>query len=498
MSTHVDQKSTLLSHDNNILYDTVIGLEIHAQLKTNTKLFSGDILAFASEPNTAISPIVLGYPGTLPQLNKATIELALKIGLGCHATIPSVSYFERKHYFYPDLPKGYQITQNKYPIIQGGWIDIKTPTGLKKIELDHIHLEEDAGKAIHDLDPQHSYIDFNRAGAPLLEMVTKPCLSSELEVANFISAYQKLLRWLSVSDADLEKGMLRCDVNISVKRTTTEQLGTRVELKNLNSIRNIKKAISVERQRMIDILKQGGVIEQETRGFDAQKDMTFSLREKELAHDYCYFPEPDIPPVQITNAWVEQVAKQLPTLPEQRQLYYTHTLLLTDYQAELLCDNQSIGNYFEIAIQYTKHHQPLANWMIGPIKEWLNQHKIDSFEECPVAPHILANLINLEESKKITHDVAIKHILPLLLNSTAESPTQIAERLNLFQENNEEELEQWVRDVLATMPDKVAEFKKGKLGLIGLFVGAVKKKSNGKADPQKIVQIVEQVLSSTK
>lgn len=323
-------------------YETVIGLEVHAQLLTRSKLFCSDSIAFGLEPNTAISPITLAHPGTLPKMNRKAIQLAIRMGLACHCEIVKENYFVRKNYFYPDLPKGYQVSQHTTPICKGGYIVIKLDTGNKTIQLNRIHLEEDAGKSIHDVDRDNTCIDYNRAGTPLIEIVTEPCLSSSEEAFLFLTELRKLVRYLDVCDGNMEEGSLRCDANISVRKKGEIKLGTKVEVKNLNSIRNVKKAIEFEEQRLIECLEKGETIIQQTRSFDADKGTTFPIREKEEADDYRYFPEPDLTPFHLTDVLIENIRKAIPALQQERVQNYVKEFRLSEYDAEVLTEEKSL------------------------------------------------------------------------------------------------------------------------------------------------------------
>ncbi|MGB2705154.1 MAG: Asp-tRNA(Asn)/Glu-tRNA(Gln) amidotransferase subunit GatB, partial [Chitinophagaceae bacterium] len=328
-------------------YEIVVGLEVHAQLLTQSKLFCGDSIAFGAEPNTHVSPITLGHPGTLPKMNKKAIEYAIKMGLACHCTIEMQNYFARKNYFYPDLPKGYQVSQHTTPICAGGYVKIKTPGGEKNIRLNRIHMEEDAGKSLHDVDDEYTCIDYNRAGTPLIEIVTEPDLRSAEEAFAYVTEIRKLVRYLEICDGNMEEGSLRCDANISVRKKGDTQLGTKVEVKNLNSIRNVKRAIEIEANRLVDILESGGTITQQTRSFDANNGTTFAIRDKEDADDYRYFAEPDLTPFHLEEEFIEKIRHSIPELPEQRIQRYTSALKLSDYDAGVLTEEKIFSNYFE-------------------------------------------------------------------------------------------------------------------------------------------------------
>ncbi|MDE3236914.1 MAG: Asp-tRNA(Asn)/Glu-tRNA(Gln) amidotransferase subunit GatB [Bacteroidota bacterium] len=474
-------------------YEAVIGLEVHAQLQTNSKLFCGDSIAFGAEPNTHVSPVTLGHPGTLPKTNKKAVEFAVKIGLACNCAIEEKNYFARKNYFYPDLPKGYQISQHTTPICKGGFVSIKTSEGEKDILLNRIHMEEDAGKSIHDVYDDFSCIDLNRAGTPLVEIVTEPCISSSEEAFQYITELRRLVRWIGICDGNMEEGSLRCDANISIRLKGEKKLGTKVEVKNLNSIRNVKKAIDYEINRMIELVENGGTITQQTRSFDAGNDTTFAIRDKEEANDYRYFADPDLTPFHLTPSYIQSIKEQLPALPQQRMLQLKKEFGLNEYDAEQLCDEKATAEFFIAVAQHTGNYKAIANWMLGPIRQHLNETHA-TFDHCSLQAKTLAALISIVDEGKVNFSVASSKLLPVLFTTNAH-PLQLAEELNLLQVSDTGELENWVNTVITNMPDKVAEYKKGKKGLIGLFVGEVKKLSKGKADPKLVTELLQQKLS---
>lgn len=475
-------------------YQAVIGLEVHAQLATQSKLFSGDSTAFGNAPNTQISPIALAHPGSLPKLNERAIEYAVKMGLACNCTIAQHSYFARKNYFYPDLPKGYQISQHTHPICLGGSVTIKTIEGQRTVQLNRIHLEEDAGKSIHDLDPANTCIDLNRAGTPLIEIVTEPDLFSAEEAWQYVTEIRKLVRWMGICDGNMEEGSLRCDANVSVRLRGDKQLGTKVEVKNLNSIRNVKKAIEFEINRIIEELEKGKSIQQQTRSFNADNDTTFAIRDKEEANDYRYFPDPDLPPIQLTDAYITSIREALPKLPYQLIEHYQKAYQLSEYDASQLCEEKSIAQFFEQVIQFSTQYKMIANWLLGPIKQLLNETQ-KNIQTIGLSAKGLAEMIDIVESGQVNFSVAAAKLLPAMLNTNI-APLALAEDLNLIQISDTNELEQWVKETIESMPDKVAEYKKGKKGLIGLFVGDVKKRSKGKADPKLVTSLLEQKLNA--
>jgi aspartyl-tRNA(Asn)/glutamyl-tRNA(Gln) amidotransferase subunit B len=474
-------------------YEAVIGLEVHAQLATVSKLFCGDSTSFGAAPNTHVSPITLGHPGTLPKTNKKAVEYAIKMGLACNCEIEKDNYFARKNYFYPDLPKGYQISQHTTPICKGGYVTIHTSTGRKDVQLNRIHLEEDAGKSIHDLEDDFTCIDLNRAGTPLIEIVTEPDLHSAEEAWHYVTEIRKLVQWLGICDGNMEEGSLRCDANVSVRLKGEKKLGTKVEVKNLNSIRNVKRAIEFEIERIIGLLEEGKAIQQQTRSFDASNDTTFAIRDKEEANDYRYFPDPDLAPFHLTDHYIQTIKKDLPELPNTLVQKYITRFGLSEYDAAQLCDAKPTADYFESVALHSQHYKAIANWMLGPVRQYLNEQQTD-FRDLSLAPTTLASLIELVQSGKVNFSVASSKLLPELMEKEAD-PLALAESMNLIQVSDSNAIETWVNEAIAAMPDKVAEYKKGKKGLLGLFVGEVKKRSQGKADPKQVTSLLEQKLN---
>lgn len=476
-------------------YETVIGLEVHAQLLTVSKLFSGDSAGFGSEPNTNISPITLGHPGTLPLLNKKAVDYAVKLGLACHCRITRSNYFARKNYFYPDLPKGYQISQHTTPVCVGGYVLIHTQDYQKEIILNRIHLEEDAGKSMHDIDDQATSVDYNRAGVALVEIVTEPCLSNGEEAHAYLTELRKMLRYLEVCDGNMEEGSMRCDANISVRRKGDPQLGTKVEVKNLNSIRNVKRAIEFESERLTAIVSSGKTVIQQTRSFDALNGTTFALRTKEEANDYRYFADPDLVPFEVTEETIEGIRKTIPAMPEQRINDYISRYHLPEYDAHVLTEDRAFSDYFEKIIESTSNYKAASNWMLGPVKSFLNESSADigSFS---LPPSAIAELIQLTDEGKVNFSTATSAIFPEMVRNPGKSARAIAAEKNLFQDADEGTIIKWVEEVLHNMPEKVLEYRKGKKGLIGLFVGEVKKVSQGKADPKLTNEILLQKLKS--
>jgi aspartyl-tRNA(Asn)/glutamyl-tRNA(Gln) amidotransferase subunit B len=476
-------------------YEVVVGLEVHAQLLTESKLFCGDSAAFGGEPNTHISPITLAHPGTLPKLNKKAVEYAIRMGLACHCEISRHNYFARKNYFYPDLPKGYQLSQHTTPVCIGGHVNIRTTEGEKSIRLNRIHMEEDAGKSIHDADPESTCVDYNRAGVPLVEIVTEPDIRSGDEAYAYLTELRKLLRYLAICDGNMEEGSMRCDANVSVRKKGDPHLGTKVEVKNLNSIRNVKKAIEFEAQRLIGLIETGEPIIQQTRSFDAGNGTTFALRTKEDANDYRYFADPDLIPFRVTDELLQSIRLDIPALPEERIARYIAQLQLPDYDARVLCDEKETADYFEAVIEHTSNYKGAANWMLGPIKSWLNENNA-SISDFPIPASTLAALIALVDSNQVNFSIASTRVLPVLLKTPGKAPLDIAKELNLLQDSDEGNVAAWIEEVLNKMPEKVAEYQKGKKGLIGLFVGEVKKISKGKADPKLTNDILLKKLQS--
>jgi aspartyl-tRNA(Asn)/glutamyl-tRNA(Gln) amidotransferase subunit B len=476
-------------------YEPVIGLEIHVQLSTLSKAYSSDSTEFGLLPNSNTSVVSLGHPGTLPKANKKVIEYAVKLGLACNSNITEVNEYARKNYFYADLPKGYQITQDKTPICTGGNIVIKLPDGTEKsINLTRIHMEEDAGKSIHDQDPYDSLIDLNRAGVPLLEIVTQPEIKTAEEAYYFVSEVRKLVRYLEICDGNMEEGSLRCDANISVRLKGVEKFGTKVEVKNMNSMRNVQRAITFEISRQIELIEKGEKIMQDTRSFDAVKGTTFSLRSKEEAMDYRYFPEPDLQPVIIKQDYIEAVKKMLPPMPQQLFKKYTKDLGLSEYDAGIITESKQIALYFEQIITKTNNYKAAANWLMGEIKSYLNQNAMD-ITNFPVAPENIAKLIQLIDEGKISNTVASQKIFPELIKNPTSTPESIAEKDNLLQEKDTDSLLEYIEQAVSKFPEKVTEYKNGKTGLMGLFMGEVMKLSNGKADPKIATELLRKKLS---
>lgn len=475
-------------------FEPVIGLEIHIQLNTLSKAYSADATAYGASPNSQVSPLALGHPGTLPVTNQRVIEFAVRLGVACGCTIREYNEYARKNYFYADLPKGYQITQHDTPICTGGEILIANAEGKeKRIGLTRIHMEEDSGKSIHDLDPFSTLIDLNRAGVPLLEMVSEPDFRNGQEAYNYLAEVRRLVRYLDISDGNMEEGSLRCDVNVSIRPIGQEKFGTKVEIKNLNSFRNVQKAIDFEIKRQAEVLDGGGTVIQETRTYDPVADRTSAMRTKEDAHDYRYFTEPDLQPVVVTQAYVNEVKNNLPPLPRELVEKYTTQLGLSDYDAGVITENKSFALYFEELVAQVKQAKTAANWMMGSVKNWLNENASE-IEQFPIAPGKLAQLIGLVEDNLVSNSAATQRLFPLLIANPTAEPKQLAAEENLLQESNAEALDAFVVQALAKYPEKVEEYKAGKKGLIGLFMGEVMKLSGGKADPKVASKLVQEAL----
>ena len=475
-------------------YETVIGLEIHVQLNTLSKTYCSDSTKYGAAPNTHISPISLGHPGTLPVSNKKVIEYAVRLGIALNCNIRERNEYARKNYFYPDLPKGYQITQDKTPICNGGYVTISEKNGnSKKINLTRIHMEEDAGKSIHDIDPFDSLIDLNRAGVALLEIVSEPVIRSGEEAYNFISEVRKLVRYLDICDGNMEEGSMRCDANISVRLKGDTELRNRVEVKNMNSIRNVQKAIELEAKRQIEVYEKGGKVDQETRNYNAAKNETSILRSKEDAHDYRYFPEPDLSPVLINEDYIENIKNELPALPKELYNKYTKEFGLSDYDAKNLTDSKGIALFYNQISNHTKEYKMAANIVMGALKSYLNDKAID-IEKLNLSPVRISEMIQLIKEDKISSSKATQELFPLMINQPDVSALKLAEENQLIQESDSDALLEFVKQVISKFPDKAKAYKNGKKNLMGLFMGEVMKLSKGKADPKIANKIIREEL----
>ena len=474
-------------------YKLVVGLEVHVQLATQSKIFSADDSAYGSPPNTHISAITLGHPGTMPKLNKQVVEYAIKMGLACRCAITRHTIFDRKNYFYPDLPKGYQIMQDKTPICQGGSIPVRTPQGERDIRLHHIHMEEDAGKSLHTEHESETFVDLNRAGVALIEIVTDPDIHTSEEAYALLTEIRKIVRYLDICDGNMEEGSMRCDANVSVMLREATELGKKVEIKNMNSIRNVQRAIEYETARQVTELEQGNPILSETRTFDAAQGTTAGMRTKEELNDYRYFPEPDLSPLEVSDAWLANIRASMPTLPREYRRKFIEEYGLPDYDAEVLTDTKESAQYFEALCQHTSHYKAASNWMMGPIRSHLNDTsgKIDAF---PVSPEQIVSLINLVAQNTVSFAVASQRLFPELVSNPDCSAMQIAEAMNVTQDSNVDSLRPLIEEVLNTFPDKVKAYKQGKKGLLGMFMGELMKRSRGKANPKMANQLMQEAL----
>jgi aspartyl-tRNA(Asn)/glutamyl-tRNA(Gln) amidotransferase subunit B len=473
-------------------YEIVVGLEVHAQLLTRTKLFCSDTTLSGAEPNTQISAISLGYPGTLPRLNREAILLAVRLGLATNCTIVRQNYFARKNYFYPDLPKGYQISQHTTPICRAGFLEIQAGDTTRNIRINRIHMEEDAGKSLHGENSGLSSLDYNRAGMPLLEIVTEPDMHSAEEAFAYVTTLRKLVRHLGVCDGNMEQGSLRCDVNISVRLRGEEKLGTKVEIKNLNSIRFIKKAIEWERERLIDRHRKGLPIVQETRGFDETDFTTYSIRVKEDEDDYRYFAEPDLPPFVVTEETIERVRSEMPPLPGETKKKLLEDYGLSEYDAEQVAGDMELTLLFFDLAALTNNYKAGANWIIGPIKNSFQ----NSEDEVSIEPVSIAHLIRLIDEGRISHGTAVQKVFPALLQSPAMDVEGFIGEQQLFMQSDAGEIESWIDAALEKHAQKINEYKKGKKGLISLFVGEVMKRSGGQADARLVTQKLIEKLNN--
>ena len=487
---------TVLTSGISDKYELVVGLEVHAQLSTLSKAFSPDSAAFGAEPNHHISPISLGHPGTLPFLNKRAVEYAVKMGIACNCTINLNNTFARKNYFYADLPKGYQITQDTKPICIGGSVPVRLADGSSKdIAIHHIHMEEDAGKSMHDNHSEDSLIDLNRAGVPLIEIVTQPDIRSAEEAGQFLTETRKLLRYLDICDGNMEEGSMRCDANISVRLKGETTYGNRCEVKNLNSIRNVQRAIEHEFARQIEIIEAGGHIDQNTLNFNADTGETSVLRSKEMANDYRYFPEPDLQPLFLDKAYVDNIKQALPALPNELYKKYMSELALSDYDASVITAEKDLALFFEELITHTDNYKAAVHLLMGPVKSHLNE-KGAAISDLGAKPEQLAGLIKLVDSGKVNNTVASHKLFHALLASPGKTAEELAKELNLLISNDSSDVDRYIHDAIAKYPDKVIEYKKGKKGVLGLFMGEIMKSSKGRIDPQKTNQLLIKELES--
>ena len=475
-------------------YETVIGLEIHAQLQTQSKIFAHENFAFGSDPNHHVSPVSLAHPGALPQINQKCILLAVKMGLATNCEINQNTWFARKNYFYPDLPKGYQLSQDKKPICINGHLDIKlADQDWKRVSIERIHLEEDAGKSIHDQSPNESFIDLNRAGVGLIELVTRPDIRSAEEAGLFFGEVRRIVRYLEICSGNMEEGSLRCDANVSVMPVGSETLGTRAEVKNMNSINQLIRAVNYERDRQIALIESGGEVVQETRTWDVAKQKTASMREKETADDYRYFPEPDLQPLKITDDFLEKVKNGLPTLPGELFKIYHEELKIPYNEARALAEQKPISDYFELLRNVTPEQKSAANWILGPVKSYLNEENIQ-MDQFQVKPEAIAELIGLIKEGKISFIAAKEQVFPTMIKQPEDSVNHIANRLNVILESAQNALEEAMIVLMEKHPDEVKRFKAGKKKLKGFFVGQLMRQFKGKANPQEVNQVVDSKL----
>ena len=472
-------------------FEPVIGLEVHAQLKTKTKIFCACSTSFGAPPNTHTCPVCLGMPGVLPVLNKKVVEYALRMALATHCEITRESRFARKNYFYPDLPKGYQISQYELPIARHGFIDIEAAGGLRRIGITRIHMEEDAGKLGHDPDRPVSMVDFNRTGVPLIEIVSEPDLRRPEEAGSYLKQLRSIVRYLGICDGNLEEGSFRCDANVSIRPKDTRPLGTRTEIKNLNSFKHVEKALQYEIRRQREVLMDGGQIVQETRLWDPDKDKTTSMRGKEEAHDYRYFPDPDLLPLVIDEEWIENVKTNLPELPDARKQRFMDQYELPSYDAELLTSDRELADYFENCTREFPQPKKVSNWVMGSLLGLLNARG-KTIEDSPVSAVDLARLLALVEEGVISGKIA-KTVFDEMAR-TAKPARQIVAEKGLVQITDTGALEDVVLRIIAGHPREVEAFKSGKTQLLGFFVGRIMKATRGQANPKMVNDILKQKL----
>ncbi len=465
-------------------YQLVVGLEVHAQLLTQTKIFNSDENEYGALPNTNVGVITLGHPGTMPLLNENVMGQAVKMGLACSCSISEYNIFDRKNYFYPDLPKGYQITQDRTPICVGGRVVIYKKNGEEHaIQLNRIHVEEDAGKSIHLDGEADTLVDFNRAGVPLIEIVSEPDIRSSEEAHAFLMEVRKLVRYLDVCDGNMEEGSMRCDANISVMLKGAKEYGKKVEVKNMNSLKNVQRAIDHEFLRQVEALENGETIISETRTFNAQDGTTSGMRAKEELNDYRYFPDPDLSPFIVTEDWLNTIKANMPALPRELYNKYMTDYRLPAYDAQVLTESKEMAFYFEAVCAHTKNFKAASNIIMGPVKSYLNEHNL-SITNLSIQPEQIAEIIALVDGNKLSFSVASQKLFPAMLEKPNQKAETLAEALHLLHDGDVASIETAVDAVLAEFPDKVAQYQKGKKGLLGMFMGQVKKKTQGKADPK--------------
>ena len=476
---------------NNNKYEVIIGLEVHAQVTSESKLFSTSSTKFGSEPNTQVSLVDAAFPGMLPVINEHCIRQAIKTGIGLKAKINKRSIFDRKNYFYADLPQGYQISQYKNPIVGEGKVILDMPNGEKKIGIERLHLEQDAGKSIHDLDPQNTLVDLNRSGVALMEIVSKPDLRSLEEVNAYIKKLRSIMRYLGTCDGNMQEGSLRADVNVSVRKKGDQKLGTRCEIKNVNSIKFMQMAIDYEANRQVDVIEEGGSIDQETRLFDTKKNETRSMRSKEDAHDYRYFPDPDLLPLELEDNFIEQIKNDIPELPDEKKKRFIEKFKLTPYEANILVSDIEISKYFE-EVSKNSDVKLATNWITGELFALLNEKNIE-ITESPISSKNLSKLINLIKDGTISGKIA-KSVFEIMSNGDKD-PSIIIEEKGLKQQSDPKELENIIDKVISDNPQNVDAYKAGKDKLFGFFVGQVMKSTSGKANPKLVNEILKKKLN---
>jgi len=473
-------------------YEAVIGLEVHAQLQTNTKIFCGCETAFGEEANTRTCPVCIGMPGVLPVLNRKAVEYIIKTGLATHCAITPTSRFARKNYFYPDLPKGYQISQYELPLCEKGYVEILVDGKVKRIGITRIHLEEDAGKNLHTSESGASLVDLNRAGTPLMEIVSEPDIRSADEAADYLKKLRSILRYIEVSDADMEKGNFRCDCNVSIRPVGAQEYGTRAEVKNVNSFKFVQKALEYEIKRQAQILDEGGRVIQETRLFDSSKGVTFSMRSKEEAHDYRYFPEPDLVPIVTANGTIEAIRRTITELPEAKRERFVQEYGLPEYDADMLTQSRALAAYYEEAARLSGQPKVISNWMMGELMRLLNAEGKE-IEDCPVRPDRLAGMVKMISDGTISTKIA-KTVFEDMYGTGKDAETVVREK-GLVQVSDSGAIETIIADVIKANPAQHADYKGGKDKLFGFFVGQVMKASKGKANPELVNELLKKKLA---
>ncbi|GER92638.1 Asp-tRNA(Asn)/Glu-tRNA(Gln) amidotransferase GatCAB subunit B [hot springs metagenome] len=471
-------------------YEAVIGLEVHAQMLTNTKIFCGCSTRFGSEPNTQTCPVCIGMPGVVPVLNKKAVEFAIKTGIAMNCKISTYSRFARKNYFYPDLPKGYQISQYELPICQGGYIQITVDGTTKKIGITRIHMEEDAGKNIHT-GGNFSLVDLNRAGVPLMEIVSEPDIRSPKEASEYMKKLRTILRYLGVCDGNMEQGSLRCDANVSIRPVGQKEYGTRTEVKNINSFKFVEKALEYEIKRQIMVVEQGGKVIQETRLWDSNKGITESMRGKEEAHDYRYFPEPDLVPIIVNPDWIEQIRAEILELPDVKRQRFVSEYDIPEYDADFLTSERAIAEWFECAVKAGGQPKAVSNWIMGELMRMLNEEG-KSIEECPLKPEQLAGMLKLIDNGTISGKIA-KTVFEEMFKSGKDADTIVKEN-GLVQISDNREIENIIDEILARNQKEVERYRTGDEKLMGFFVGQVMKATRGKANPQIVNELLRKKM----